>query len=573
MIIIVASCMMFIMLMVILYIAYTSLSQPKNKAVAQGMKKFKPILTRKTGMIPVIKQTMQPGSVSALNSNIETIIPKETRYNPSPAPAPSTPPAPAPSTPPAPAPSTPPAPAPAPAPAPSPAPAPGPTPPGPAPAPTPTPGPTPAPAPASAPTPPTASGPAPASTPPTASGPAPASASTPPAPAPAPTPPAPVPASAPTPAPAPASAPTPPAPASAPAPAPSPAPPAPETSLYEFTTHTFTNAGATGRIGPTLSQIQIAYTEIEWTKDRNYLNMVGNDGIQIWTVPKTGKYLIQTVGASGNPNMVKYFSYGHGADIQTTVKLNKGQKIKILVGQYGDYNSRQGEWKNSGGGGGSFVVNENDNEPIIIAGGGGGSCNTNSYGAMLPDNNTYANIGKSGFKPKDSTDIKIIYKSGNGGDEDGYGGGASKFAGGGGGFYKDGDNCEGTGNAIGGSSFFEGSRGGISGDSIVKCDGGFGGGGGGSAGSTGNGDTYRGIFDNGTFKGMGFDGATSNFKYPSGGGGGGYSGGGGGGVMVFMGMAIGWWGGGGGSYSNTPITHNGYNNLGHGKVVITFQSP
>jgi hypothetical protein len=328
-----------------------------------------------------------------------------------------------------------------------------------------------------------------------------------------------------------------------------------------------------GRIGPSLSQIQIAYTEIEWTKDRNYLNMVGNDGIQIWTVPKTGKYLIQTVGASGNPNMVKYFSYGHGADIQTTVQLNKGQKIKILVGQYGDYNSRQGEWKNSGGGGGSFVVNENDNEPIIIAGGGGGSCNTSSLGAVLNDNNTYANIGKSGFKPKDSPDIKIIYKSGNGGDEDGNSGGASKFAAGGGGFYKDGENCEGTGNATGGSSFFEGGRGGSSGDSIVKCDGGFGGGGGGSAGSTGKGDLFSSLIENGIFKGIGFYGATPNFKYPSGGGGGGYSGGGGGGVITILSMAIGWWGGGGGSYSNTPITHNGYNNLGHGKVVITFQAP
>ncbi len=119
MIIIVVSFMMFIMLMVILYIAYTSMKSPKNKAVAQGMKKFKPILTRKTGMIPVIKQTMQPDSVSALNSNIETIIPKETRYYP------STPPAPAPTAPTVPGPaSTPPAPAPAPAPPPAPPPTP-----------------------------------------------------------------------------------------------------------------------------------------------------------------------------------------------------------------------------------------------------------------------------------------------------------------------------------------------------------------------------------------------------------------------------------------------------------------
>jgi hypothetical protein len=309
--------------------------------------------------------------------------------------------------------------------------------------------------------------------------------------------------------------------------------------------------------------------------------MIGNDGIQIWTVPKSGNYLIQAVGASGNPNMVKYWGFGKGADIQTTVKLNKGQKIKILVGQYGDFNSRQGEWRNSGGGGGSFVVNYEDDEPIIIAGGGGGSCSFESNSMLTPDPNTDANIGKSGLKPKGDSNIKLIYKSGDGGDENGNGGSASYFAGGGGGFYKDGESCEGTRNATGGGRFLAGGRGGTSGDPIVKCDGGFGGGGGGSAGSTGIGDywkteigdiiisgkTVRGI------KGYGFDGATPNFKYHSGGGGGGYSGGGGGGIIIIALIAIGWWGGGGGSYSNTPITHNGYNNLGHGKVVITFQAP
>ena len=295
--------------------------------------------------------------------------------------------------------------------------------------------------------------------------------------------------------------------------------------------------------------------------------MFNNDGIQIWTVPKTGKYLIQAVGASSYPVGFKDYGFGFGADIQTTVNLRIGHKIKILVGQHGEYNSRGGNWTISGGGGGSFVVNEDD-EPIIIAGGGGGSCSLQANTLMVADNNTSAHISNNGLKPMDSLDIKPIYKSGNGG-ESGYGGKASNFAGGGGGFYNNGENCVGTGNATGGFSFKKGGEGGTSGDSTFKCDGGFGGGGGGSAGSTGNGDYWKTVIENGVYKSF-FDGAPPNFKYNSGGGGGGYSGGGGGGVIIYYTVAVGWWGGGGGSFSKTPMIYNDYNYMGNGKVVITF---
>ena len=58
MIIVVALCIMFIMFMVILYILYQSLSQPKNKEVAQGMKKFTPLL------MSLVKQTQLKISLS-----------------------------------------------------------------------------------------------------------------------------------------------------------------------------------------------------------------------------------------------------------------------------------------------------------------------------------------------------------------------------------------------------------------------------------------------------------------------------------------------------------------------------
>jgi len=37
-----------------------------------------------------------------------------------------------------------------------------------------------------------------------------------------------------------------------------------ETPLYTFTSHTFTNCGATGRTGPSLSSCQSAYAGQSW---------------------------------------------------------------------------------------------------------------------------------------------------------------------------------------------------------------------------------------------------------------------------------------------------------------------
>ena len=51
-----------------------------------------------------------------------------------------------------------------------------------------------------------------------------------------------------------------------------------------------------------------------------------------------------------------------------TFRLNKGEVIRILVGQEGGVNMGK---KGSGGGGGTFVV-RGAKTPLIIAGGGGG---------------------------------------------------------------------------------------------------------------------------------------------------------------------------------------------------------
>lgn len=128
-------------------------------------------------------------------------------------------------------------------------------------------------------------------------------------------------------------------------------------------TYNFTNCGATGRYGPTQNQI-----------DTNYIGtnlatrVVSNGGIQIWTVPKTGLYYIETYGARGG-NQPDYglTGSGFGRIMRSLVELKAGDRLKILVGQMGL--DASGDFT-AGGGGGSFVTMM-DNTPLVIAGGGG----------------------------------------------------------------------------------------------------------------------------------------------------------------------------------------------------------
>ena len=88
-------------------------------------------------------------------------------------------------------------------------------------------------------------------------------------------------------------------------------------------------------------------------------------------MPYTGDYRIEAIGAAGGydtaSNSAQY--RGGGARMIGTFRLNKGEVIRILVGQEGGINKAR---RSSGGGGGTFVV-RGTNTPLIIAGGGGGT--------------------------------------------------------------------------------------------------------------------------------------------------------------------------------------------------------
>ena len=164
-----------------------------------------------------------------------------------------------------------------------------------------------------------------------------------------------------------------------------------KTNLYKFSiclcvcifsgassaqTYNFTNAGATGREGPTQSEVNSAYSG---TNLENKVT-IQTRGIQEWVVPASGNYKVEAWGASGGDS--GNFSGGRGAKIEGTFYLNSNETIKILVGQVGLDGVGTSQFSGASGGGGTFVIKDpySTNESIlVVAGGGGGAACYTSY--------------------------------------------------------------------------------------------------------------------------------------------------------------------------------------------------
>ena len=86
-------------------------------------------------------------------------------------------------------------------------------------------------------------------------------------------------------------------------------PPPPTSFLYNFTSQTFTHAGAEGANGPSLGQCSTAYAGAAFL---NGFFSVSN-GTQQWTCPATGTYRIECVGANGGSTISQ--PAGRGARI------------------------------------------------------------------------------------------------------------------------------------------------------------------------------------------------------------------------------------------------------------------
>ena len=138
-------------------------------------------------------------------------------------------------------------------------------------------------------------------------------------------------------------------------------------SLYDFTTHTFTACGEIGYEGPTLSECRSSYSP-SWTDDTDFFNVV--DGIQYWTVPANDTYRITAAGSTSSTRTS--ISSGRGVIYRGDFDLISGEVIRILCGQKEDYRNSSHP---GGGGGGTYVIGTPYNTRasiLVIAGGGGG---------------------------------------------------------------------------------------------------------------------------------------------------------------------------------------------------------
>ena len=316
-------------------------------------------------------------------------------------------------------------------------------------------------------------------------------------------------------------------------------------SLYTFTTFTFTNANATGNIGPTFTQMLGAYSgSAPWVTSSLYFTS-STTGIQIWTVPATATYRFSAAGAAGGNSPTLNFSGGFGAYVQTDIPLVQGSKLAIVVGQRGGNRftgSGAGTFNGGSGGGGTFVYDSASISYYLAVGGGGGSPGA---AANLFSNQLTAS-GK--FNTTSGSTINI-----------GSGFTALGGVGGNGGGRSSRNVLYG---APGAGVFSSGSRAANTGQGLSR-DGGWLGG---ATGSTSNINAVLGGFGGG---GAACDGDLTGDPnvIAWAGGGGGYSGGGGGGNSGQSNSSYG--GGGGTFYTGSLVSGSNNFNQGHGYVIVT----
>jgi len=130
---------------------------------------------------------------------------------------------------------------------------------------------------------------------------------------------------------------------------------------------TFTNCGQEGCFGPAIGQCEAEYSG---TSLEGQIAMPGFQGYQEWTVPRSGIYTIEALGAGGANGFV---AGGMGVRMKGDFVLEEGETIKILVGQMGSTDYSHGTSNAYGGGGGGTFLSTINNSPLVVAAGGHGA--------------------------------------------------------------------------------------------------------------------------------------------------------------------------------------------------------
>jgi hypothetical protein len=249
-------------------------------------------------------------------------------------------------------------------------------------------------------------------------------------------------------------------------------------------TYTFTNASATGSLGPTQGQINTAYAATNLNG-----SVVATGGKQSFTVPVSGIYNIEALGAKGGNSSADTYIGGNGAKMSGNFSLNAGDVVEIAVGQMGE-NGILGNWYMGGGGGGGSFVRVNG--ILVVAAGGGGGAGTGEQNINGFNGNSATTVALAASA--NGTNSNINGTAGNNGNG---GTGGSWYSGAGGGGYLSNGTNPGTGqigtpgisyltSAIGGQGAVYGT--GIGGQGGFGCGGGAsiaGAGGGGYSGGAG----------------------------------------------------------------------------------------
>ena len=123
--------------------------------------------------------------------------------------------------------------------------------------------------------------------------------------------------------------------------------------------------------------------------------------------PKTGTYSFEVIGAGND-----YFGEQSGARINGKIRLERGEKITVALGQRHkeDYYS---------GSGATFVVKletGNRSEPLFVAAGAGYSCQNYNYGhaSLAQTANGNEQIGSSGVQKFQEGEREDFYCAGAG---------------------------------------------------------------------------------------------------------------------------------------------------------------
>ena len=164
--------------------------------------------------------------------------------------------------------------------------------------------------------------------------------------------------------------------------------PPPSPDLFEFTSHTFTNATSVGTDPPTLLDLQAAYNGTTWASEPSFLNVDPNYNAQKFTIPQSGLYRIQARGAAGGPISGQSplgVEPGRGYDHKADFSLTRGEHLYIIVGQMGQTVVRTSSQAGPGGGG-SFVFTESSGiETLLMAGAGGNGGSWEHHRVRDPD--------------------------------------------------------------------------------------------------------------------------------------------------------------------------------------------